>query len=309
MKRCPITYQLITGGNYSDEGLKLLSKSLKNLEDFPYSAMQQIEMAQDLALKLSIQGVQPKLSVRLVVKSSRFEIVEKLGSFIVKPPHHLYEELPQNEDLTMKLAHLCAIEVPLHGLMYNKDQTLSYFIKRFDRASKKKKIPVEDFSQLMGFDRDTKYSASLEKTIPLIDSFCTFPILEKQKFFKLIIFNFLIGNEDMHLKNYSLITVDGITKISPAYDLINTTLVLKATEETALSLNGKKSNLKKRDFVDYLAKERLNLSIAAIDEVLADFNNAFTSWSALIDSSFLSSNKKKLYKELIDQRRKKIFTD
>ena len=309
MKRCPITYQLIRNGNYSDEGLKLLSKTLKKLEEFPFSAVQQIEMAQVLALKLSIQGVQPKLSVRLSVKNSRFEIVEKLGSFIVKPPHHLYEQLPQNEDLTMKLAHSCGIEVPLHGLMYNKDHTLSYFIKRFDRGAKRKKIPVEDFSQLMGFDRDTKYSTSLEKTIPMIDSFCTFPILEKQKFFKLILFNFLIGNEDMHLKNYSLITSNGITKISPAYDLINTTIVLKTTEETALSLNGKKSNLKKRDLVDYLAKERLNLSSGAVDEVLADFIKSFDVWATLIDSSFLSSDKKILYRELINQRRKKIFLD
>jgi serine/threonine-protein kinase HipA len=307
MKRCPITYDEIPTGKYSEKGLHLLSPRLKELIDFPYSAKELITLAQDLATKLSIQGVQLKLSAKLNVINSSFEVVEKFGTFILKPPHHLYEEVPQNEDVSMKLAKLCKIEVPLHGLMYNKDQSFSYFIKRFDRGSKKTKFPVEDFSQLMGFDRDTKYNTSIEKTISILEKYCTFPMIEKQSFYKLILFNFLIGNEDMHLKNYSLITLDGITKLSPSYDLLNTSIVLKAQEEVALTLNGKKSNLKKQDLIDYLGKERLSLPNDTIDEILSNFESVIPKWHELIDICFLSQDKKNQYKDLINIRKAKLL--
>ena len=146
MNKCPISYQPVENKKYSAEGLLLLSKNLTNLEDFPYAAKEQLKLATIYAEKLSIQGVQPKLSVNLNIKKACFEIVEKNGHYIVKPPHDFFEELPQNEDLTMKLAKACQISTPIHGMFYNKDQTLSYFIKRFDRGTKKKKFALEDFS-------------------------------------------------------------------------------------------------------------------------------------------------------------------
>jgi serine/threonine-protein kinase HipA len=307
MKRCPITYNEIQKGNYSEEGLKLLSANLNHLIDFPYSAQEQVSLAQDFVLKLSLQGVQPKLSAKLNLKTSSFEVVEKFGTFILKPPHHMYEQVPQNEDLSMTLAQVCGIDVPLHGLIYNKDQSLTYFIKRFDRVSKKKKKPVEDFSQLMGFDRDTKYNSSTEKIIGILENLCSFPLIEKQKFFKLTLFNFLIGNEDMHLKNYSLITTDGITKLSPSYDLINTSIIFKAQEEIALTLNGKKNNLKKQDLIDYLGIQRLSLRVQDIDQILSDLANSLPKWHQLIDISFLSENKKEQYKDVINRRAKRIL--
>ena len=100
MNRCPITYELCETQKYSNKGLKLLSKNLKNLNDFPYTAKEQIQLASQFAAKLSIQGVQPKLSVRLNAAKEEFEIVERGGKFILKPPHQTYDELPQNEDLT-----------------------------------------------------------------------------------------------------------------------------------------------------------------------------------------------------------------
>lgn len=307
MKRCPITYDELTTDKYSKKGLHLLSPRLNQLIDFPFSAKEQIILAQDLATKLSIQGVQPKLSAKLNMTNFSFEIVEKFGTFILKPPHHLYEEVPQNEDVSMKLAKLCGIDVPVHGLIYNKDQSFSYFIKRFDRGSKKTKFPVEDFSQLMGFDRDTKYHTSIEKIISVLEKYCTFPMIEKQSFYKLILFNFLIGNEDMHLKNYSLITLDGITKLSPSYDLINTSIVLKPQEEIALTLNGKKSNLKKQDLIDYLGRERLSLPHETIEEILTTFESVIPKWHDLIDRCFLSQDKKNQYKDLINIRKVKLL--
>ena len=130
MNRCPITYELCQiNKKYTQNGLKQFSKILNELKDFPFTSKEQIELAVQLASKLSIQGVQPKLSVVLNVKNTEFEIAEKGGRFILKPPHAVYDEVPQNEDLTMRLAKVAGIEVPFHAMIYNKDNTLSYIIK------------------------------------------------------------------------------------------------------------------------------------------------------------------------------------
>ena len=121
MNRCPITYEECGKKKYSDKGLKLLSPSLLDLNDFPYSAKEQIDEAVARAEKMSIQGIQPKLSVRLNVRAQSFEVVDAGGNYIIKPQNEHYVDLPQNEDLTMKLAKAIGIEVPLHGMIYSKD--------------------------------------------------------------------------------------------------------------------------------------------------------------------------------------------
>ena len=145
--------------------------------------------------------------------------------------------MPENEDLTMRMAGVVGIDVPLHGLVYAKDGSLTYFIKRFDRKGRQEKIAVEDFAQLAGKDRDTKYRSTMEAVVKVLDQFCTFPLIEKARLFKLVLFNFLTGNEDSHLKNFSLMRRVPIIELSPAYDLLNTTIVIRAQEEIALPLN------------------------------------------------------------------------
>ena len=162
-----------------------------------------------------------KVSGVLRANEGRMEIVDYGGRYIVKPPHLIYAELPENEALTMSLATSVGIEVPVHGLLVNGDATRSYFVRRFDRAGWAKR-PVEDFAQLSGANRDTKYDSSTERLIEIIDRFCTFPALERIKFFDRLLGAFLTGNEDMHLKNWSLVTRDDKVELSPAYDLLNT---------------------------------------------------------------------------------------
>jgi serine/threonine-protein kinase HipA len=250
MNRCPITYDICENTKYSQKGLKLLAPKLKELHDFAYTAKEQLELALQYATKLSIQGVQPKLSTKLNITKGLFEIVESGGTFIFKPPHHIYSELPQNEDVTMRLAKTVGLEVPLHGMIYNRDGSFTYFIKRFDRLPKGHKVAVEDFSQLMGFSRETKYDSSMEKLIPTIEKHCTFPTLEKIKLFRLTLFNLLVGNKDMHLKNFSLIRREKQVCLSPAYDLFNSSIVISSGEEIALPLRGKKSRLTAQDLFD-----------------------------------------------------------
>lgn len=309
MKHCPITYQIINEkDSYSEAGLKRISPRLAHLQPLEWSAAEQREEAIARAGKMSIQGVQTKLSARLNIKENRFDLVDQQGQFILKPQSQHYAELPENEALTMSLAAMIDIEVPLHGLLYSKDGSMTYFIKRFDRMGRHDKLSVEDFAQLTQAVRDTKYNSSMEKIANVITEFCSFPKIENVKLFKLMLFNFLTGNEDMHLKNFSLITRDNKITLSPAYDLLNTTIAQKNTrEEIALPLHGKKKNLQRKDFLEYFAVEKLGLNQVTIDQVIQQIEQSIPDWKILIEKSFLSPLMQTKYLELLTERWKKIL--
>lgn len=309
MNRCPITYEECGDSKYSEKGLNLLHHGLSGLKDLPYTAEEQVREAAARADKMSIQGVQPKLSAVFSPKKQSFEIVDVGGKYILKPQLPYYSEVPENEDLTMRLAASIGLDVPLHGLVYSKDGTFTYFIKRFDRIGRNKKAAVEDFAQLSGEDRDTKYRSSMEKVVQIIDRFCTFPLVEKAKLFKLVLFNYLTGNEDAHLKNFSLIRRDPKIELSPAYDLLNTTIVIRAKEELALPLNGKKRNLTRNDFIQYFGRERLRLTEKVVEGTLAEIDKAQVRWERLIGISFLSEGMKERYLNLLDSRRRVLGVD
>jgi len=303
MNRCPISYESCGTNQYSSSGLKMLSKSLKALKPLPFSAQEQRKEAATRMKRMSIQGVQPKLSANLNTRNTTFEIVNQKGKYIIKPQSDIYEQLPENEDVSMRMAKAVGIEVPLHGMVYSKDGSLSYFIKRFDRVGRNKKLPVEDFSQLAGLNRDTKYDFTIEKIIRLIEKFCTFPAIEKIKFFRLVLFSFVIGNEDMHIKNFSLITRKNKVEFSPAYDLLNSTLAMGgAEEEMALHLAGKRSRFKRREIIDYLGKKRLGLNPNSIVLIEKDFQKAIIKWEHLIQLSFLDRERQTQYLDLIRER-------
>jgi serine/threonine-protein kinase HipA len=300
---CPITYKQCGNDRYSAAGLKLLGAGLSTLKDIEYTADEQRKEAFNRASKMSVQGVQPKLSAVLSVKDEKFNIVDTGGKYILKPQHDLYMQMPENEDLTMRLAEQIGLEIPLHGLIWSKDNSLTYFIKRFDRKGQNDKVPVEDFAQLAGLSRDTKYDYSMERVVKLIDEYCTFPAIEKIKLFKLVIFCYLIGNEDMHLKNFSIITKDQKVMLSPCYDLVNSTIEYKKQdEEIALPVKGKKKHLTRNILVDYFGMERSELTARSIEKVLETITLAIPEWNSLIDISFLSKEMKGKYHDLLDQR-------
>jgi serine/threonine-protein kinase HipA len=260
------------------------------------------------APKMSIQGVQPKLSAVVNVSESKFEIVDKKGLYILKPQQKFYSEVPQNEDLTMRLAKSAGFNIPFHGMIYGKDNSLTYFVKRFDRTTHYKKIAVEDFAQLSGASRSTKYNSSMEKVVKIIDKYCTFPAIEKLKLFELTLFDFLIGNEDMHLKNFSLITNDKKIELSPFYDLLNTTIILKkAQAEIALPVRGRKNNIKRKDLIEYFGKEVCILNDKVVNKILQKFKANFEEWNKKIEISFLSAQMKKKYFSLLEIRKKILF--
>jgi serine/threonine-protein kinase HipA len=303
MNKCPITYLPCGDEMYSAKGLKLLASGLSQLAKFEYTAEEQRTEAFNRGAKMSIQGVQPKLSAILNIKKEKFDIVDKKGRYILKPQHNYFPEMPENEDITMRLASLIGLDVPIHGMIWAKDNTLTYFIKRFDRKGQNDKIPIEDFAQLAGLSRDTKYNYSMEKVVKLIDKFCTFPSLDKVKLFKLVLFSFIIGNEDMHLKNFSIINHNGKIELSPCYDLVNTTIEYKRpVEEIALPLRGNKKNLTRNMLVKYFGKEICDLTDKIIDKVLKSIIDARPKWIEEINNCLLSSEMKEKYLELVDSR-------
>ena len=307
MNRCPITYELCGTEKYSEKGLRLIAPKLTALNDLPFTAAEQRQEAANRTNKLSIQGVQPKLSAVISVVKQQFEIVDQFGNYIIKPQNDIFPELPENEDVTMKMAKVYGLDVPFHGLVYSKDGSLSYFIKRFDRYSKGKKYATEDFAQLSGNSRDTKYDYTMEKLVKIIDEFCTFPAIAKADFFKRILFCFITGNEDMHLKNFSVITKAGKTTLAPVYDFLNSSISIKnPQEELALSLKGKKSNFKAAELIDYYAKERLGLNDKTIDVILSDMNKSVSKWTELVEISFLSGDMKEKYLRLMENRIKRF---
>ncbi|MEE1963590.1 HipA domain-containing protein [Allomuricauda taeanensis] len=283
----------------------MIAPKLIRLKDLPYTASELRREAANRAKKLSIQGVQPKLSASISVVDQEFKLVDQFGTYIIKPQNDIFPQLPENEDLTMRMAKVFGLNVPFHGMVYGKDGSLSYFIKRFDRYGKGKKYATEDFAQLTGNTRDTKYRFSMEKLVPVLEEFCTFPVVEKVEFFKRILFCFVTGNEDMHLKNFSLITKNGKTTLAPVYDLLNSSIAIKnPDEEIALTLKDKKSNLKASDFIDYYAKERLQLNEKTIEVILQNMFNATQRWKELIAISFLSDDMKQNYTHILEYRLK-----
>jgi serine/threonine-protein kinase HipA len=307
MSRCPITYEPLPDGvNYSQQGLKLLNRNLTCLAPLEFTAQEQRQEALNRAGKMSIQGLQLKLSVVLRITEGRFEVVNRGGKYILKPPSLDFPELPENEDVTMRMAATVEIEVPVHGLVRSIDGSFTYFIKRFDREGRDR-MPVEDFAQLSGASRETKYDSSMEKVASVIDQFCTFPALERVKLFERTLFSFLVGNEDMHLKNFSLITRNEKIELAPAYDFLNTTIALKAAkEEMALPIKGKKSKLVRNDLLNYFAHERLQINQRVLNDVLSRFAKAIPSWRELLAESFLSAEAKQKYTAVLAQRAERM---
>jgi len=307
MNRCSITYEpLAEEANYSQAGLKLLNRNLVSLAPLEFTAEQQRQEAINRAGKMSIQGLQLKLSAVLRISEGRFEVVNAGGRYILKPQSRDFPELPENEDLTMRMAAAVGIEAPVHGLLSSIDGSFTYFIKRFDREGRVR-LPVEDFAQLSGESRETKYDSSMEKVAGVIDQFCTFPALERVKLFERTLFNFLAGNEDMHLKNFSLITRNGKVELAPAYDFLNTTIALKgAKEEMALPIRGKKSRLTRNDLINYFARERLQINERVLQDVLSRFGSAVPTWRGLLDRSFLSADAKQKFVALLSERAQRV---
>lgn len=261
--------------------------------------------------KRGIPGVQKKISLDLekgANKQQRLTIVGYLGgNYILKPPTNQYPFMPEIEDLTMHLASIAKIPVALHSLIPMQDGKLAYITKRFDRKGNKK-IAIEDLCQLSQKSTDDKYKSSSERVGKIIYQYTSTPGDEVLKYFELILFCFIVGNADMHLKNFSLVTEDvhNITT-APNYDLLATRLLISAKydhEELALSINGKKSNLTQNDF--FIFGKNLNIPEKVIQNSIDAMSECLPKWRQMIQSSFLNDELKRQFEYLIIERLKRL---
>ena len=215
------------------------------------------QKAQKSTGKLSISGVQPKLSMKLDKKNNSLISVAEGGEYILKPQTAAFPNIPENEQCCMDIAAELKIAVPPHCLLPLKDGSWAYIVKRFDRESGVK-IHQEEFFQIL--ESGNKYKGSVEQIGRKLKEISTAPGYDAQLFFERVVFNFIIGNGDAHLKNYSIAYKDKETiRLTPAYDIVCSKLVIPDEEDSALSVNGRKNELKRDDF-DKLA-EYLNIPI------------------------------------------------
>lgn len=276
--------------------------------ELPYSLDELDTLAaQVIKSQTTLTGVQAKLSLHLDRHegSKRLTIVGLWGDFIFKPQTQSYKTLPENEDLTMHLAEIAKIKVVPHTLIRLQDGTLGYLTKRIDRTSVGGKIPMEDMCQLTERQTEYKYKSSYEQIAKVIAKHSYVPLLDLTDFYEQVFFNWLVGNNDMHLKNYSLYAPKGKWVLTPAYDLLNVSMVNpKDTEELALTLNAKKKRIKKSDFVR--AMETSGISPKVFDNILAKYRKLLPKFNEIIDLSFLDEEDKDLYKQSIASRLARI---
>ena len=276
--------------------------------ELPYSLDELDTLAaQVIKSQTTLTGVQAKLSLHLDRHegSKRLTIVGLWGDFIIKPQTQSYKTLPENEDLTMHLAEIAKIKVVPHTLIRLQDGTLGYLTKRIDRTSEGGKIPMEDMCQLTERQTEYKYKSSYEQIAKVIAKHSYVPLLDLTDFYEQVFFNWLVGNNDMHLKNYSLYAPKGKWVLTPAYDLLNISMVNpKDTEELALTLNAKKKRIKKSDFVR--AMETSGISPKVFDNILAKYRKLLPKFNEIIDLSFLDKEDKEIYKQSITSKLARI---
>lgn len=258
--------------------------------------------------KMSISGVQIKASVKLDRKKNTIEITGYGGTHILKPEPGDYPGLCQNENLCMNMAESAGMEVPPHGLFYLADRKLCYIVKRFDRDKLAGKIHVEDMSQLSGMPPETKYESSLEKVGKIILKYSRRPYIDIAYFIERVIFCFLTGNGDMHLKNWSLICAPensgGGYQLSPCYDFLCSKIYLPHEDESALTLNGKRNRISSDDF--YALSQYLKIDRKAYENLLARIRSLKNIFLKLIDNAVNFEQRDKL-KEIFNKNYSKLF--
>ncbi|MFI3296141.1 MAG: HipA domain-containing protein [bacterium] len=310
MNRCLYCYKELCEGEkdfHSRCAKKIFSNKTAPL--LQYSKNKIAELAEQVIRSQSaVTGVQAKLSLDIEKKEStqRFTIVGLWGGYILKPQTSQYTCLPELEDLTMHLAEIVKIPTVPHSLIRFEDQELGYITKRIDRGDNGIKFAMEDMCQLTERLTEYKYKGSYEQIAKIILKYSTTPLLDIINFWEVVVFSWIVGNADMHLKNFSLYsTQKGEYHLTPAYDLLSTTLVMpEDNEELALTLNGKKRKIERKDFI--VSMQKSGVDDKSIDNIFNKMEKAVPKWNEIIDISFLPDDMKLAYKDLIEDKIHKI---
>jgi serine/threonine-protein kinase HipA len=284
--------------------------------ELPFTERDLLDLAEQSVLRsTTVTGAQTKLSVGLLrgkgpSAPDRLTIMGVWGSHILKPPTPSYPHMPELEDLSMHLASLAGLATVPHGLMRMQDGPLAYITRRVDRVGKPgaksmKKLHMEDMCQLTERQTEHKYKGSHEQIAKAIVRYAKNTQADVTFFFEQVLFSFLTGNADMHLKNFSLVkAAEGHYNLSPAYDMVPSTLLITETEELALTLNGRKSKLTRADFETAMRAGGLNER--AIANLFNRFAKALPKWKEFVALGFVPEEMKERYRALIDDRMERM---
>ncbi len=270
----------------------------------PYTRANIKELAREIvAASTTVTGVQAKLSLDVsrgkAGDAQRFTIVGLWGKYILKPQTDRFANLPENEDLTMHMAEAAGIKTVPHSLIRFADGELCYITRRIDRTRQGGKIAMEDMCQLSERLTEDKYKGSYERIAKLIRQHSAAPLLDVVNFWEVVVFSWLTGNADMHLKNFSLYRPADNYILTPAYDLLSTVLAMpEDDEELALTLNGKKKRIRRNDFEKAMLENGMKDN--AIAKLFDRFSKSVPKWHGLINESFLPKALQKAYHDKID---------
>lgn len=276
-----------------------------------YSLSEMNELAKEVVThRIAVPGVQAKLSLSLIDEVlnrknvTRLTVVGALGgNYIFKPPSNTYPEMPENEHLTMKIAEAFGIQTVPSSLIRLQSGELAYITKRIDRTLNGQKIHMLDMFQIT--EAVDKYKSTMERVAKALREFSADTLMDQLKYFELTLFCFLTGNNDMHLKNFSMIEKDGKWSLSPAYDLLNVNLANpKDKEELALSMEGKKRKFTRLHFERFGA--HLGLNNKQIQGVFNRFEKNKSIAKSLIDLSFLSEDSREKYWKIMENQFKSL---
>lgn len=275
--------------------------------ELPYTRKNLDQLAKVVIEKsTTVTGVQKKLSLDLQHDEqgnpARLTIVGIMGRYILKPQSERFTALPEVEDLTMHLAEIARIPVVPHCLIRFADGELNYITRRIDRTTDGRKLAMEDCCQISGMLTEQKYQSSYEHIASIIKQHSSVAGLDVQNFWEQVIFSWIVGNADMHLKNFSLISPEADHyRLTPAYDLVSTALVMpEDTEETALYLQGFKKNLMPFDFIHAMEDSGIATNVA--ERTLSRFQKFKDKWFECIDYSFITDVQKSEFKSIIAHR-------
>ena len=305
MEKCLYCYkELATGEKDFHKACSKKMFGAPTVPELPYTRENLTDLArQVIRSQTTLTGVQAKLSLDINKGSKsgtdRFTIVGLWGRYILKPQTDRFPYLPEVEDLTMHLAELAKIRTVPHCLVRFADGELCYITRRVDRTSKGEKLPMEDMCQLAERLTEHKYKGSYEQIAKVIQKHSSAPKLDLVNYWELVVFSWITGNADMHLKNFSLYSrQSGIYTLSPAYDMLSTALVMpEDTEELALTLNGRKRKIKKSDFE--VAMQASGLDKKVVDNIFNKFLKAQDKWFEFINGSFLPDDMQERYRVII----------
>jgi serine/threonine-protein kinase HipA len=311
MNKCLYCYKPLEGEADFHEKCSLDFFGSKNAPVLPYSIDQMAELARNVVERsISVPGVQAKLSMSLLKETqetskNRLTVVGTLGGgYIFKPPSEDYPEMPQNEHLTMRIAEAFGIRVVPSSLIRLASGELAYITRRVDRKGEGEKIHMIDMFQITeAFD---KYKSSMERIGKSLGNYSANPLLDMIFFFEVALFSFLTGNNDMHLKNFSMIESASGWILSPAYDLLNVAIINPDDdEELALTMEGKKKNIKREHFERF--GEGLGLTQKQIKSVFNRFHKNKSKAIQWINNSFLAPEMKESYTTLLEDRYARIY--